>query len=72
MAWRGVDLSITGAEAAYAIPRPANMGVCTPARNVGSGGMGPSGDPHSGEIPAFCRPPGFDHVAREVATLRMK
>ena len=29
------------------------------AGNVGSDGMGPSGDPHSGEIPAFCRAPGY-------------
>ena len=25
------------------------------AQNIGSGGVGPSGDIHSGETPAFCR-----------------
>ena len=34
------------------------------ARNDGSGGMGPSRDRHSGEIPAFCRAPGFRTTMR--------
>ena len=49
--------------AATGVARPSYSTRCildyVHARNVGSGGMGPSGYPHSGEIPAFCRARGF-------------